>query len=64
MPPYIEMRVIHGRETLVKVDSYDGQVSHIDETGCQMTGDSSTWFRNIFNRESYKKGAPAYECEI
>ena len=63
LPPYVEERVIFGRETLVKVDSYDGQSSHIDETGCQMNGDTSTWFRNVFNRESYKKGFPAYTCD-
>ncbi len=57
--PYEQLVRLNGKYQVVKKDSYDGSIHHRELIGYQIAGDNTVWFKNVFNRESYKLGHPA-----
>lgn len=57
--PFEVLHRMNGRVFVVKKDSYDGSLHHREDTGYQISGDDTCWFKNVYNRESYKLGHPA-----
>ena len=59
LKPFEQRRNYNGRVSVVKRDSYDGTCHHREVAGCSMATDPNVWFKNVYNRESYKLGYPA-----
>lgn len=57
--PFETLHTVNGRTSVVKKDSYDGSLHHMDTEGYKISGDENCWFKNVYNRESYKLGHPA-----